>query len=132
MEVPGGAARAAEEAAARDPGDLAQAMTGGGNTKQQTSSVDKAACTGSRCRLQLPLLQRRSRCPTSKIQRQADSCVRAVMGNVLSLKKRIPSIILLFIDNAPGHPRALMEMYMANVVSMPANTHPFCSPCIKE
>ena len=48
-------------------------------------------------------------------------------------KKKISSRILLLIDSAPGHTRAVIRMYnQINVVFMLLTQHPFCSPWIRE
>ena len=55
--------------------------------------------------------------------------VQAYYWGLLLRKEEIPFKILLLIDNAPGHPRALVEMdNEINMVFMLANKYPFCNP----
>uniref|UniRef100_A0A4X1U3H8 Tigger transposable element-derived protein 1 n=1 Tax=Sus scrofa TaxID=9823 RepID=A0A4X1U3H8_PIG len=158
VKVQGEAANADVEAASSYP-DLVKIIKEGGYTKQQIFNVDETALYWKKmpsrtfiAREEKPMLIYHSENPKA-LKNYAKSTLpvlykwnhkawmtshlfttwftdyfKPTVENYCS-EKKIPFKILLLIDNAPGHPRALMEMYNEiNVVFMPANTMSILQP----
>uniref|UniRef100_A0A8B9QGL3 HTH CENPB-type domain-containing protein n=1 Tax=Apteryx owenii TaxID=8824 RepID=A0A8B9QGL3_APTOW len=143
-KVQGEAASADVEAAASYPEDLAKTIDEGGYTKQQIFNVDETALYWKKMPSRtfidrLTLFLGVNAAGDFKLKsmliyhaetpRALKNYVQSTLPVFYKWNNKIPFKILLLIGNAPGHPRALMEMYNEiNVVFMPANTTSVLQP----